>query len=111
MVDAEGNIAYYVCPDCGKLFADAEGKEELVPEDVVLPKLPQPTEPKPTDPTKPTEKPTEPTKPTEKPTEPTKPSTTPATGDVDNVPMLALLAAAALTSAGAALVLMGKKKR
>ena len=110
-VDAEGNIAYYVCPDCGKLFADAEGKEEIPPENVVIPKLPQPAEPKPTDPTKPTEKPTEPTKPTEKPTEPTKPSATPSTGDVDNVPMLALLAAAALTAAGAALVLMGKKKR
>lgn len=110
-VDAEGNIAYYVCPDCGKLFADAEGKEEISPEDVVVPKLPQPTEPKPTDPTKPTEKPTKPTKPTEKPTEPTKPSTTPATGDRVNVPMLVLLAAAALTAAGATLVLMGKKKR
>lgn len=26
---SEGNIAYYYCPDCGKMFADKEGKEEI----------------------------------------------------------------------------------
>ncbi len=35
----DGNIEYYKCSVCGKLFADAEGKTELQPEDVVIPKL------------------------------------------------------------------------
>ena len=36
--DEEGNIEYYVCSECGKFFADASGKTELKPEDVVIPK-------------------------------------------------------------------------
>lgn len=38
-VTEEGNIEYYKCSVCGKLFADAEGKTELQPEDVVIAKL------------------------------------------------------------------------
>ena len=36
-----GNIEYYCCTreGCGKLFADAEGKQELTPDDVILPML------------------------------------------------------------------------
>lgn len=81
-VDAEGNIAYFECPVCGKLFRDAEGKEDILLADTVLPKLPKPTDP--TEPSKPIEpsKPTEPSKPSDptKPTVPAKPST-PSTGD------------------------------
>ncbi len=36
---AEGNIEYYRCIDCGKLFADAEGNEEISLEETVIPKL------------------------------------------------------------------------
>ena len=38
-VTEEGNIEYYKCSVCGKLFADAEGKTELQPADVVIAKL------------------------------------------------------------------------
>ena len=38
-VNEEGNIEYYKCSVCGKLFADAEGKTELNPEDVVIAKI------------------------------------------------------------------------
>ena len=38
-VDAEGNIAHFLCEVCGKLFADVEGAQELTAEDVILDKL------------------------------------------------------------------------
>ena len=38
-VDAEGNIAHFLCEVCGKLFADEEGAQELTAEDVILDKL------------------------------------------------------------------------
>ena len=34
--DKEGNIAYWYCEECGKYFADAEGKTEIKQEDTVL---------------------------------------------------------------------------
>lgn len=39
--EQNGNIEYYRCTreGCGKLFADAEGKQELTPAEVILPKL------------------------------------------------------------------------
>ena len=36
---ADGNEAYYVCPDCDKMFADADAKEELQPEAVIIPAI------------------------------------------------------------------------
>jgi len=36
-VDTPGNIEYWECTDCGKLFADAEGRVEIQPEDIVIP--------------------------------------------------------------------------
>ena len=41
--EQNGNIEYYCCTreGCGKLFADAEGKQELTPDDVILPMLVQ----------------------------------------------------------------------
>ncbi len=36
---ADGNEAYYVCPDCDKKFADADAKEELQPEAVIIPAI------------------------------------------------------------------------
>ena len=97
-VDAEGNIAYFECPVCGKLFRDAEGKEDILLADTILPKLPKPTDP--TEPSKPIEpsKPTEPSKPSDptKPTVPAKPST-PSTGDsADTLLMTGAFAAALL---------------
>ena len=38
--ESEGNIEYWRCADCGKLFADADGKQELFAADVVIAKLP-----------------------------------------------------------------------
>ncbi len=32
----EGRIAYYTCENCGKLYRDAEGMEELAAEDIVI---------------------------------------------------------------------------
>ena len=32
----DGNIAYWICTECGKLFADAEGKKELTLADTVV---------------------------------------------------------------------------
>ena len=45
---ATGNKAYYVCDTCGKLFLDAEGKNETTLKDVTLDKLPpeKPEDPK-----------------------------------------------------------------
>lgn len=37
--DAAGNVEYYKCSVCGKLFADAEGKTEVTAESVILPQL------------------------------------------------------------------------
>lgn len=38
--ESEGNIEHWCCADCGKLFTDAEGKQELSAADVVIAKLP-----------------------------------------------------------------------
>ena len=35
----DGNIEHWVCSRCGELFADANGTQELTPDDVVLPML------------------------------------------------------------------------
>ena len=35
----EGNIEYYTCSDCGKIYKDAEGKEEITKADTVIAKL------------------------------------------------------------------------
>ena len=39
--EQDGNIEHYRCTGdgCGKLFADADGKQELTPEEVILPML------------------------------------------------------------------------
>ncbi len=37
--DEQGNIEYWICNDCGKLFRDAEGKTEIAVEDTLLPRL------------------------------------------------------------------------
>ena len=37
-VDATGTKEHWVCKVCGKLFVDAEGKVEVKPEDLVIPK-------------------------------------------------------------------------
>lgn len=34
-----GNIEDWVCTRCGKLFADANGTQELTPDEVILPRL------------------------------------------------------------------------
>ena len=36
--DKEGSIEYWVCSECGKLFSDAEGKNEISKEDTVIAK-------------------------------------------------------------------------
>ena len=124
--DAEGNIEYRYCADCGKYFADKDGAKEITKADTVIAKLPEekPTEEKPEEkPTeeKPEEKPTE-EKPEEKPTEekpeekPTedKPAetnpTSPKTGDTSN---LALWFALLFISGGAVTVttIIGKTKK
>ncbi len=35
--ERDGNISYYSCLDCGKLFSDEKGKQELTPESITLP--------------------------------------------------------------------------
>ena len=35
--EAEGNIAYWYCTDCGKYFSDSEGKNEISREDIIIP--------------------------------------------------------------------------
>ncbi len=40
--EAEGNIEYWECSECKKLFKDAEGKTEISLKDTVIPKLPDP---------------------------------------------------------------------
>ena len=42
----EGNIEYWTCSNCGKLFKDSEGKIEITKADTVIPKLtPEPSDP------------------------------------------------------------------
>ncbi|MCR4586235.1 MAG: hypothetical protein K5686_10990 [Lachnospiraceae bacterium] len=41
--EAEGNIEYWECSECKKLYKDAEGKIEITLADTVIPKLPDPT--------------------------------------------------------------------
>ena len=38
-LDEAGNIAYYVCDDCGKLFSDEQGTDAILQRDTVIPKL------------------------------------------------------------------------
>ncbi|MBR4514834.1 MAG: chitobiase/beta-hexosaminidase C-terminal domain-containing protein [Lachnospiraceae bacterium] len=38
-VDEEGNIEYWTCSECGKLFKDSEGKEEITEEETKIEKL------------------------------------------------------------------------
>lgn len=38
--EAEGNIEYYTCPVCGKIFRDTDGKEEITKADTVIERLP-----------------------------------------------------------------------
>ncbi|MDO4845378.1 MAG: dockerin type I domain-containing protein, partial [Oscillospiraceae bacterium] len=42
---ADGNVEYWYCPDCGKYFLDANGWTETSADEVVLPKLDDPTPP------------------------------------------------------------------
>ena len=35
--ESDGNIEYYKCSICGKLFSDAEGKSEISADDVIIP--------------------------------------------------------------------------
>lgn len=35
--ETEGNIQYYECLECGKLFSDEAGKNELAEEDIIIP--------------------------------------------------------------------------
>ncbi|MBR0409934.1 MAG: Cna B-type domain-containing protein, partial [Eubacterium sp.] len=37
--DAEGNIEYYTCKDCNKIFSDAGGKNEITLANTVIPRL------------------------------------------------------------------------
>ena len=64
-----GNIQYFVCSACGKLFLDEDGYHEVEIEDVTIPVLePDPTdEPVPAPSEEPTAEPTEEPKPTEAP--------------------------------------------
>ena len=41
--EAEGNIEYWECSECKKLYKDAEGKTEISLAETVIPKLPDPT--------------------------------------------------------------------
>ncbi len=41
--EADGNIEYWECSECKKLYKDAEGKTEITLADTVIPKLPDPT--------------------------------------------------------------------
>ena len=36
----KGNIEYWECTGCGKLFSDKKGENEIVPDDVVIPAIP-----------------------------------------------------------------------
>ncbi len=40
-----GNIAFYICTECGKFFSDAEGKNEIAKESVLIDKITPETEP------------------------------------------------------------------
>ena len=118
--EVEGNIEHYICSKCGKYFSDAEGKNEITKESVVIPKL---TPEDPTDPKDPTEgedetKPTDPKDPTEgedvtKPTDPEKDeekpeSDTPDTGDHSNVALFTTMMLVSL--AAIAFILLWDKR-
>lgn len=53
--EAEGNVEYWFCADCGKYFVDADGQKELSEADLVTEKIPpeKPEESKPAGDTKP----------------------------------------------------------
>lgn len=44
-VGKDGNIEYWECTDCGKLFADAQGETEIAREDTVIPAPEEPESP------------------------------------------------------------------
>ena len=88
--ESEGNIEYYTCADCGKLFADAEGKEELSAADVVIAKLSGEDKPNPSDPGSNGDK-------------------SPTTGE--RFYPIALAAAAALAAVAALIAALAKKKK
>lgn len=96
--EAEGNIEHYICSECGKYFSDAEGKNEITKESVVIPKL---TPEDPTDPVDPDDgddetKPTDPEKDEDKPE-----SDTPQTGDNAHIVLWTTLAILALAGMSA----------
>ena len=88
--ESEGNIEYYTCADCGKLFADAEGKKELSAADVVIAKLSGEDKPNPSDPGSNGDK-------------------SPTTGE--HFYPIALAAAAALAAVAALIAALAKKKK
>ncbi len=86
--DKEGNIEYYKCSVCGKLFKDKDGKQEIQLKDTIIP-IPTPTP---------------------VPTATAKPASTngnPRTGDESNI---ALYAVILVICAGAAITVVAKKK-
>lgn len=87
--EAEGNIEFYTCQRCGKLYSDQTASKELTEAETVLKKLDQNTQ----DPT---------TAPTEKPS-----NNSPATGE----PFPIALAAAVMAASLLALVLTLRKRR
>ena len=88
--ESEGNIEHYTCADCGKLFADAEGKKELSAADVVIAKLSGEDKPNPSDPGSNGDK-------------------SPTTGE--HFYPIALAAAAALAAVAALIAALVKKKK
>ncbi len=44
-VSADGNMEYWACASCGKLFSDADGNTEVTAADVMIPRLPAPVTP------------------------------------------------------------------
>ena len=88
--ESKGNIEHYTCADCGKLFADAEGKKELSAADVVIGKLSGEDKPNPSDPGSNGDK-------------------SPTTGE--RFYPIALAAAAALAAVAALIAALAKKKK
>ena len=88
--ESEGNIEHYTCADCGKLFADVEGKKELSAADVVIAKLSGEDKPNPSDPGSNGDK-------------------SPTTGE--RFYPIALAAAAALAAVAALIAALAKKKK
>ena len=87
--EATGNKEYYVCEECGKLFLDAEGKQETTLADVTLGQL-QPEDPEepedPVDPPVDPEDPEDPEVPPVDPEDPVDPPVDPEEEDVVYVP-------------------------